>query len=365
MTAVTSLVAGNDPAPDLAERAAREAMEKMAGASVKSALLLLTPDFSRRARETVLAVSRATRCTQVLGGLASGVATEAGWVVDRPAAALLLLGGRFALTPALTLASPPLFSYSGQGNLPLPWQQGTHRFGLVFADGLNGRNPAAWSQGRIHPEALSQAGVLGGHVALGVSSGLKALGAPMVVTRATGYELETLGTVNAGEALRRILPMALQLQDPPPLHHVVALLHPGTVAGSPPGEPQIIPLLSSSLTETLTLAAPVTVGAELSWAIRQPLSTEQDMRRTLEDLSRRADHPAYGLMCSCIGRGPYFYGGEDRDLLAFREAFPGLPILGAYGSGQIAPAHSGSRLLTNSVVAAVVSPERAHVQSIA
>jgi len=59
-------------------------------------------------------------------------------------------------------------------------------------------------------------------------------------------------------------------------------------------------------------------------------------------------------MFSCIGRGPYFYGGEDRDLLVFTERFPGVPLLGLYGSGQIAPSNGG-RLLHNSVVTALFS----------
>jgi hypothetical protein len=60
--------------------------------------------------------------------------------------------------------------------------------------------------------------------------------------------------------------------------------------------------------------------------------------------------PDFALMFSCLGRGPLFYGNDDRDLLAFREIFPGVPLLGAYGSGQIAPAGDGNRLFQNTVV---------------
>jgi small ligand-binding sensory domain FIST len=75
-------------------------------------------------------------------------------------------------------------------------------------------------------------------------------------------------------------------------------------------------------------------------------------------------------MFSCIGRGPYFYGGEDRDLDILRERFPKLPILGTYGTGQIAPttstAHYFNRQLQNAVVTALVSKhvKKAHVQSL-
>ena len=80
------------------------------------------------------------------------------------------------------------------------------------------------------------------------------------------------------------------------------------------------------------------------------MSAEQDMRQSLlatVDLEKRPD---FALMFSCLGRGPLFYGDDDRDLLAFRETFPGVPLIGVYGSGQIAPAGNGNRLFQNSVV---------------
>jgi small ligand-binding sensory domain FIST len=73
-------------------------------------------------------------------------------------------------------------------------------------------------------------------------------------------------------------------------------------------------------------------------------------------------------MFSCIGRGPYFYGGDDRDLMRLRQRFPGLPVLGTYSTGQIAPSRRGNRLLQNSVVTALISEtstcKEVHVQPV-
>jgi small ligand-binding sensory domain FIST len=55
-------------------------------------------------------------------------------------------------------------------------------------------------------------------------------------------------------------------------------------------------------------------------------------------------------MFSCLGRGPLFYGDEDRDLAIFRERLPGVPLAGAYGTGQIAAAAGSNRLFQNSVI---------------
>jgi small ligand-binding sensory domain FIST len=94
------------------------------------------------------------------------------------------------------------------------------------------------------------------------------------------------------------------------------------------------------------------------------------MRQTLVRLADKVADPACALMFSCIGRGPYFYGGEDRDLDVLCERFPDLPVLGTYGTGQIAPTtsgmHCGNRQLQNAVVTALVSQHsmKARVQSI-
>jgi small ligand-binding sensory domain FIST len=79
------------------------------------------------------------------------------------------------------------------------------------------------------------------------------------------------------------------------------------------------------------------------------------MRQTLARLATGAPAPAAALLFSCIGRGPYFYGGEDRDLDVLRERFPGLPLLGVYGTGQIAPRPGGNVPLHNAAVTALIS----------
>jgi len=54
-----------------------------------------------------------------------------------------------------------------------------------------------------------------------------------------------------------------------------------------------------------------------------------------------------------MGRGPYFYGGVDRDLLLLKEQFPGMPLIGFYGNGEIAPVNGVSELLQYSAVLAL------------
>ena len=66
--------------------------------------------------------------------------------------------------------------------------------------------------------------------------------------------------------------------------------------------------------------------------------------------------PAFGLCFPCMGRGPYFYGGVDRDLEAITRRFPGLPLIGFYGNGEFAHLDDGNRLLQYATVLALHYP---------
>lgn len=77
---------------------------------------------------------------------------------------------------------------------------------------------------------------------------------------------------------------------------------------------------------------------QLFWAMRLPLAAESDMRLTAKRLQRElGGTPDFGLCFPCMGRGPYFYGGVDRDLQLIQQHFSGMPLIGFYGNGEIAP----------------------------
>lgn len=101
------------------------------------------------------------------------------------------------------------------------------------------------------------------------------------------------------------------------------------------------------------------------WAIRLPQASAAEMCRILSTIVPLVRRPQAAIVFSRIGRGPYHYGGDDRDLACLREIFPHLPLIGAYGTGQMAPvARGGNRLLQNAVVSALISQpaRRADVQ---
>jgi len=358
MTVATALVSGNDPLPQLAEAAVGQALDKLkaAGAShANSVLLYLTQDFSRLIPPTLLAASRTAACTQVAGTVAAGVFTEDGWVLDRPAAAAMVFGGSLGLRAGRP-GEEPLLSLASAASLPPEWASpASPRFGALHQDALASHPGAVWQQGRVTADHRLSLAIDGGHGRVGLSCGLKLLGQPQPVGEVAGHELLTLGGQSALDSLQRVLPM--DHKERRSLHHITAVVADPGYPLEQPESPhcRLLPVVSASPEGAVTLADRVAPGQLLAWAIRQPLAAEQNMRDTLDELaSGPGAPPALALMFSCIGRGPYFYGGEDRDLQALTSRFPGLPVLGLYGSNQIAPLNGG-RLLHNGVVTALFS----------
>lgn len=370
MKVATSLVSGNEPLPALAHEATRRALSSAGLTQAGGVLLFLTPEFSRHAQAAVTASARASRCTQIAGGIASGLFTQSDWALDRPAVAVMVFSESFS--PDFTESSTdPLLGYSGS-SIPEKWLCSRRRFGGFFSGSVAYAEPAVWQQGRLSDTQTCSVCFPAAEIALGVSHGLKLLAPPLPIEAARAYDLERMGGKSAAGYLEALLettpvePMRKQL------HSLTALLADEIV---PPetaftkGQYRSAAILSANANQSLTLTERVRPGQYLAWAIRLPEEAESDMKRCVGNLAQQTSHtpPCCALMFSCIGRGPYFYGGEDRDLDVLKARFPNLPVLGVYGTGQIAPSlskDSTNELLHNCVVTALLSRKPPHVQSI-
>jgi small ligand-binding sensory domain FIST len=356
MKAGSGLVTGQRAAPELAQAAVQAALAAAGLARADNVILFLSRDFNRQPQAAVLAAARAAGCISVSGCTANGLFTERGWQLDQPAAAALVYSAPTSDVPA----ESPLLSFSGHGRLPFEWQDGQQRVGLLDTDA------AVWSHGRTADNGCAEFHLPGLNARIARSSGLRLLGEPQPVEQCAGYELRRVGGHSAVDSLHRALPA--ELRERPPLHQIAALRQ-----ADAPG----IAILSANADGSLTLADNLTDGETITWAIRQPLGAEQEMRevltsmttettagpRTTETTAGRTVNPKkrpnFALMFSCIGRGPLFYGNDDRDLVAFRDTFPDTPLLGAYGTGQIAPLAGHNRLFHNTALTLMF--ESAHV----
>lgn len=346
MKAATSLVAGQRAEPALAEAAVQAALAEAGLSRADQVILFLTREFSRHARPAVLAAARAAGCLSVSGCTASGLLTERGWHLDQPAAAALVL----ATDAASPEAAAPVLSFSGHSRLPFDWQAGIARAGLLDAEA------AVWAHGRVADDGCAECRLPGLTARIVRAGGLRRQGEPLVVDASLAFDLQRIGGRAAADSLLRALPAEWRAR--PPLHLIAALRD-----ADGPG----IAILSINADGSLSLAETVDPGETISWAIRQPLAAEEEIRQALQasgaDLATAAvdgkKRPNFAMLFSCIGRGPLFYGGEDRDLLAFRDIFPGTPLIGAYGSGQIAPLAGGNQLFQNTALTLLF--ESAHV----
>ena len=251
-------------------------------------------------------------------------------------------------------------------------------FGASFAGNFAGnfleQSSAAgtvWQHSRLLCPAHVKVQISGAHTQIGVSDGLHALGQAQRIEQSHGFVLDRLGGQDALSSLNQALnAFFCTSQKQHNLHllhwpHLAALLLENAegeeaasaiargayrplalvASQSKPDQPaQSAHLLSAN---SLLFSEALHAGQSLCWAIRQSATSEANMRHMLAQ--QQAQHvnaalcspnipacPSAALMFSCLGRGANFYGGEDRDLLALREFYPNLPILGVYGTGQLA-----------------------------
>lgn len=356
MKAVATALASADKAvPELAAEVVRTALARAGADIARSVLLFLSTDFTHLAHATVLAASRAARCLQVTGCSAPGIFTEEDWIIDRPAACAMVFCGETGLAAHAGAALPRL-TFAAPNAATRDWMAPTpRRYGLLSTDsGAHGAG-RIWCHGQMAADGRCETAVAGARAALGVSRGVLVLTQPQK-TRADGYDVLRVGAQPALNTLLHGLPLEVREMEKLPFHQLAA----GVVSGDPvraieEGRYTLLPAIAANHEDrSVTLAAPVDDGALLFWTLRQGLAAENEMRRLADTLAGElGGTPDFGLVFSCLGRGPYFFGGEDRDLAAVKERLPGLPLIGAYGGGQIAPLFDGNRLLHNSAVLAL------------
>lgn len=356
MKVATGLAKGIVATPDLAAEAVRMAMDRAGIEIAQGVLLFLSSDFASHPQPAITAASRAANCLQVAGCASVGLFTEEEWLLDVPAAAAMVFGDGIGLRPAradddwrLAMAAPNAVDTRW---LDLPG----YRFGAVSGD-ASGQGPyTVWSGARLAPGRRCELAFEGGHVRVDVSRGIQPLSEPREIDRIIGHDIQMVGGHPALDGLARGLPLDANDSRQFPLHLVMA----GITYGDPDnaiaeGRYHLLPILATNTgNHSVTVSARVKLHDRLFWAIRQPLAAERDMSLTLDRMTLGTPRaPAFGLCFPCMGRGPYFYGGVDRDLDAITRRFPSMPLIGFYGNGEFAHLDGGNRLLQYATVLAL------------
>ena len=340
------------------ERAVQRALERAGLDRANAVLLFLTPDYAADPAPALRAAARTANCLQVFGCTAPGLITEDEWLLDSPSAVALVLGGGYQLRmPSQPGADELVLSLTTSNGLSAEWLDApAPRIGIVASDVYGHGNFAVWNGARTVGAQHAHAVVNGAQAAAGLARGVRALTAPLAVADVNGYELRRLGNYPAFSVLVQSLPPRLRDAGAIPLH----MLMYGVVFGEPTnaireGRFRLDPIVAANSREhSVTLSESLRPGDRLFWAIRDKLAAERDMIAAAERArSALGREPAFALMFSSVMRGPSFYGNRDRDLETLRREFPGMPIAGCYGNGEIAPLGAGSHLHQHSSVFAL------------
>ena len=338
MTVATALSHSNSATPELVGLAVQAALRRMGQTRASSILLFLTSDFNRCLDDSIRSAARAGNTLQVTGCSAIGVMTEDDWVIDGPAVAVMV----FATDPARILAPEhpgSRLALAAPNAINTLWLDGPLPLHGGVSGDITGQGPyTVWGQSRIAKHGHVEYALDGYCGEWLVSPGLSPVGDWQWVTRAANLELYQLDHRAAVTSLQTALEQAGGL---PGLERVYAL----TDSAEP------IPVLSlHAEAGYVVLGRPLAEGRRLRWAVRRPESALAEVQHGLQQLPHA---PQFGLMFSSAGRGPNLYNGRDEEWQAVRQRWPGMPLLGLYGNGEIAYAGGGNRVLTNSTVLGV------------
>lgn len=354
MSVATGLAIGKEATPALAREAVMQAMKRADLEIASGVLLFLTSEFARNPVPSLRAAAAAASCLEVMGCSAPGIFTEQNWVVDGPAAAAMVFGGDIRLLPGQQ-AQPggPLLALAAPNGINITWlSKPGERFGGISGD-ATGQGPfSVWQHGKGAPGGHCEAHLSGVEARVGVSHGVRVLSEPRPVTAAQGYDLIFLDGKPALDTLQRAFaPLQDARGEGLPMHRLML-----GVADTPEdamhGHYRLVALVCANEAErSVTLATRVEPGQLVFWLLREPDAAQRDLERTVLNMQREIPAPpSFGLLFSCLGRGPYFYNGVDRDLELMQRMLPGLPLIGFYGNGEIAPINGKNELLQYSAV---------------
>ena len=352
MKVASSLVLGNKASPALVAEAVSIAMLKADITVASSVLLLLTSEFADDPQPAITAAAKAANCTQVFGCSATGIFTEEDWVLDSPAAAVMVFGGDVSIQTAKHhQPEQVLLTISAPNAINSTWlNDGNARYGGISGDAV-GQGPfSVWQNAKGGNTGMVDAQIAGVKLATKASHGFKMLTKPKQIQQANDFDITQLDNKSPLTILQKAWKTHNKIDAPIPLHLMMAVYADSTEAMNH-GEFNQTNLISiDENTGNITLAQPLKAGQFLSWGLRDQIVAETDLLLTTQQLTQELDTtPACGLLFSCLGRGP-FYDGIDHDLKVIAQQLPNMPLLGFYGNGEIANIAGVNQLLPYSAV---------------
>jgi len=352
MKVATSLVLGNRASPTLVTDAIYTAMLKADITVASSVILLLTSEFASDPQPAITAAAKAANCTQIFGCSATGIFTEEDWVLDSPAAAVMVFGGDVNIQTAKHhQPEQALLTISAPNAMNSTWLNDSNmRYGGISGDAVGHGPFSVWQNAKGGNTGKVDAFIAGVKLATKASHGIRILTKPKQIQQTNDFDITLLDNKLPQTTLQKAWYSHGKTSAPIPLHLIMAIYADSAEAINH-GEFSQTNLISiDENTGSITLAKPLNTGQFLSWGLRDPIIAEADLLLTVQQLAQELDTaPAFGLLFSCLGRGP-FNDGIDHDLQVITQQLPNMPLLGFYGNGEIANIAGQNQLLSYSAV---------------
>jgi len=339
------------------EKAVQQALAKSGATRANAVILFLTADCAHDPLPAIRSAARAASCTQVFGATGMGLLTEEEWVIDGSGAAAMVFTGHVNLglnqqaDPGqlrLCLCTPQALSAEWLG-------EPVRRFGAITSDEFGHGPFAIWRSGTLAKDGFMEVAVNGASAKVAVARGVEILTSPLKIDETTGHDIRRIGGYPALHVLIGALPDDIRARGQFPLHRVMC----GVTFGEPEtaideGRFRLDHVVAANTEDnSITLSQPLQPGQRLFWAMRDSVTAERMMRDALQTCRRDlGGNPDFSIMFPCLSRGPIFFGGTDKDVVLTRDAFPGTPVIGFYGNGEIAPIGEYSHLHQYSTVLA-------------
>ena len=341
----TGLSYGTHPIIAHAARAVNIALEKAGITQAESVLLFMTPEFTDEAAAAVRLAARTAGCVQVSGCIGYGILTDHDWILDSPGVAAMVFGKGTAVSPVTSETPDAVISFCTPHDFNPDWlHDTTPHIGAIASDPLGQGDYKHWQGAQIKKNSSVELGIKNVHAAFAVAQSFKTLTSPRVIDAAEGLDVVSLEDLPALDVLLDALPSPI-MKNNLPLH----LLLGGVTFGRPDnaineGRFHLDHIISTNTeTHSITLTSELQPGERLFLAIRDTYAAELGMKQAIDTATKKLHaRPDFGLLFPCLGRGPSFYGGIDRDLEILAEAHPGMPFIGFYGNGEIGPLKDGN-----------------------
>lgn len=333
----TALVQDRKAGPDMAIKAVQMALQKAGLKKADNILIFLTGEFTSCLEETLQAAQLAAGTDHIFGCTTVGVLTDHDWVIDGPAVAVMVFGQGQGLS--LKTNSDNSFALVAPSAINTLWLNSLTRCHGGVSGDFTGLGPyAVWSDAQLQDTGRLVASWKGVKTEWSISLGLETLTPPLTVTGADGLDLLTVDGATAA------LPLWHALREEDAMEHL-PLVYALTEGEEP------IPVLSVHLHNgRVTLARPLKLGSQLRWAIRTAKAAIEEIEAFVQQPSIQALQPKAAIFIASASRGATLHDGRDAELDLLKRRWPGLPIIGFYGNGEIAPYAGKNRILSTTTL---------------